>query len=69
MTLYLLERTDTPNWEEMRACIVAAPTPKRAKEIAENLFGANRQELKARSIGTANKSIKEGLILEDNVGA
>lgn len=69
MILYLLERTDTPSWEEMRACIVAAPTPQRAKEIAENLFGANRKHMKVRSIGTAKKSIKEGLILEDNVGA
>lgn len=60
MKLYLVARTDEVDWDENRAAVVAAKSPKRAKDLFQYA------EVEIKLIGTASPSIKEeGILLLD----
>ena len=71
LKLFLLERSDYVDYEEARGFVIAAQSSSQARRFAKEKEGA-WPDVKASScerIGVAGKSVKAGIILEDNVGA
>lgn len=71
MKLFLLERTETIDYDEYDSCVVCAKNEEEAKEISikelhEDTFSGwtdNKSVISATEIGTAKRGTKVGIIL------
>jgi hypothetical protein len=70
LNLYLIERTDEVDYDEMTSVIVAEATPKLAREQARTARGGQSPDVwahgkaKLQTIGMANPRIKQGIVHE-----
>lgn len=74
LTLYLVERTDTPSWEDWIGCVVAAANPEEASRVHPNgyqVMGEDwHQSLRVTPVGRAGSGVKRNaVLLASNTGA
>lgn len=62
MKIYYVKRTDVWDYDEYDSAVVVAKSPKDAKEICKGFFPTAVAEVTL--IGTANKRIKRGSVIE-----
>lgn len=69
--LYLIERQDDVGHDETESVMVAAVTPKQARELAKGVRGDQSPlvwahgHAKLRKIGTAAAAVKQGILHEN----
>jgi hypothetical protein len=69
LNLYSIERQDPVGYDETDKAIIAAATPKLARELAKSLSGDQSPDVwahgkaKLSKIGTAGPRVKQGVIM------
>lgn len=69
LNLYAIERTDPIGYDETDKAVIAAATPKLARELAKGLPGDQSPDVwahgkaKLQKIGTAGTRIKQGVVM------
>lgn len=71
LNLYLIERQDEVGADEMESVLVAAATPKQARELAKNVRGDQKPDVWAhgharlQKLGTAAVRVRQGVLHEN----